>query len=150
MQKVMLFIISALLLSGCAGAISPYRSDFQCPETGKGKCVSVQAAYNESTEKKNQTNNAENKAAQKEAREKQIDRPNDVALYQSALYDRLNRLLTRPESPVVVPPQVMRVLILPYTGDERELYMYRYVYMFVDEPRWLLRNLLSESEETGQ
>jgi conjugal transfer pilus assembly protein TraV len=48
---------------------------------------------------------------------------------------------------VVVPPQVMRVLILPYTGDERELYMYRYVYMFVDEPRWLLKNPLSESGE---
>lgn len=150
MQKMILFITSVLVLSGCAGVMNPYSSDFQCPETEKGKCVSVQTAYKESTGKKNEAGKAENKSVLKEIEDRHTDRPNDVALYQSALYDRLNRLLTRPESPVVVPPQVMRVFILPYTGDERELYMYRYVYMFVDEPRWLLKNLLSESGEAEQ
>ena len=136
-----------MVITGCAGVMNPYKSDFQCPETDKGKCVSVQTAYKESAEKKRENiATSEVKTDQKEAQKGQKEKPSDT-LYQSALYERLNRLLTRPESPVVVPPQVMRVLILPYTGDERELYMYRYVYIFVDEPRWLLRNLLSESEE---
>ena len=150
MQKLIPAFILAIVLSGCAGTMNPYSSDFQCPETEKGKCVSVKTAYKESTEKKrDNSGNPEIKTDPKEGPKGQKEKPSNT-LYQSALYDRLNRLLTRPDSPVVVPPQVMRVLILPYTGDERELYMYRYVYIFVDEPRWLLKNLLSESEEAGK
>jgi conjugal transfer pilus assembly protein TraV len=44
MQKLILSFISALVLSGCAGVMNPYSSDFQCPETDKGKCVSFQTA----------------------------------------------------------------------------------------------------------
>ena len=147
MQTLIPAFVLAIMLSGCAGVMNPYSSDFQCPEMDKGKCVSVQTAYRESTEKKTENiKNTETKIDPKEGTKEQREKTSD-ALYQSALYDRLNRLLTRPDSPMVVPPQVMRVLILPYTGDDRELYMYRYVYIFVDEPRWLLRNLLSESEE---
>jgi len=36
-------------------------------------------------------------------------------------------------------------LILPYPGDDHELYMPRYVFMFVDEPRWLLGDYLREA-----
>jgi len=149
MQRMILSFIVILVLSGCAGVMNPYSSDFQCPETDKGKCVSVQTAYREGTGKSSDRT-TEKKASPREERNVQKDIPSGAALYQSALYDRLNRLLTRPDSPVVVPPRVMRVLILPYTGDERELYMYRYVYMFVDEPRWLLENLLSGSGEDGK
>jgi conjugal transfer pilus assembly protein TraV len=58
--------------------------------------------------------------------------------YRSALYDKFNGLLKEPQTPIVAPPKVMRVLLLPYTGQENEFYMLRYVYFFVDKPRWIL------------
>jgi conjugal transfer pilus assembly protein TraV len=150
MQRLIPAFILAMVITGCAGTMNPYSSSFQCPEMDRGKCVSVRTAYKESMEKNTEKiGPPQRKTDQKQIRNEQKEKSSD-ALYQSALYDRLNRLLTRPESPLVVPPQVMRVLILPYTGDERELYMYRYVYIFVDEPRWLLKNLLSEPEEAGK
>ena len=42
------FITGFCLLSGCA-FINPYDSEFSCPETSKGKCVSVNRAYNDAT-----------------------------------------------------------------------------------------------------
>lgn len=58
--------------------------------------------------------------------------------YRSALYDKFGNLLKEPKTPIVSPPKTMRVLLMPYTGQENEFYMLRYVYFFVDEPRWLL------------
>lgn len=58
--------------------------------------------------------------------------------YRSALFDKFGGLLKEPQTPVVAPPKVMRVLLLPYTGQENEFYMLRYVYFFVDKPRWIL------------
>ncbi len=57
----------------------------------------------------------------------------------------MQRLLDDPVTPVVVPPTAMRVLFLPYPGDDHELYMPRYVFMFVDEPKWLLGDYLREA-----
>ena len=58
--------------------------------------------------------------------------------YRSALFDKFSGLLKEPKTPIVSPPKVMRVLLLPYTGQENEFYMLRYVYFFVDKPRWIL------------
>jgi len=58
--------------------------------------------------------------------------------YRSALFDKFSDLLKEPKTPIVAPPKVMRVLFLPYTGQENEFYMLRYVYFFVDKPRWIL------------
>ncbi len=142
MQKLIFPFIFMLALSGCAGVMNPYSSSFQCPKMENGKCVSVRTAYNESTEEKDYHDLwAEGRSGKKE---KEPLGPSDADLYQSALYGRLNGLLQSPRSPMVVPPQVMRVLILPYTGADNDLYMYRYVYMFLDGPRWLLKNAISQ------
>ena len=37
-----------LFLAGCSALVSPYSTTFQCPDSDKGKCVSVQTAYDES------------------------------------------------------------------------------------------------------
>ena len=58
--------------------------------------------------------------------------------YRSALFDKFSDLLKEPKTPIVAPPKVMRVLLLPYTGQENEFYMLRHVYFFVDKPRWIL------------
>ncbi|HEY6874237.1 MAG TPA: type IV conjugative transfer system lipoprotein TraV [Geobacteraceae bacterium] len=67
--------------------------------------------------------------------------------YRSALYDKFNGLLKEPQTPIVAPPKVMRVLLLPYTGQENEFYMLRYVYFFVDKPRWILGDSVTADGE---
>ena len=41
----------------------------------------------------------------------------------------------------------MRVLLLPYTGQENEFYMMRYVYFFVDNARWILGDSVTSNDE---
>lgn len=68
--------------------------------------------------------------------------------YRSSLYDRFSGLLKEPQTPIVAPPKVMRVLLMPYTGQENEFYMLRYVYFFVDKPRWILGDsIVADGEE---
>lgn len=145
MQKLIFPFIFILALSGCAGVMNPYSSSFQCPKMENGKCVSVRTAYNESTEGHDYHDLwAEGRSGKKEKSGfSDSTMQANADLYQSSLYGRLNGLLQSPKSPMVVPPQVMRVLILPYTGDDNDLYMYRYVYMFLDGPTWLLKNAIS-------
>ena len=160
-MKKSLITISLLLTSGCA-LLNPYESSFSCPETANGKCVSVQTAYKESNlpavrnpaepvkEPKNDACTGENSTDNACA-----DRKSDLALnssspenrYRSALFATFSGLLQEPVAPIVAPPRTMRVLLLPYTGQENEFYMLRYVYFFVDEPRWLLGDTVSSGEE---
>ena len=68
--------------------------------------------------------------------------------YRLALYDKFSGLLKEPKTPIVAPPKVMRVLLLPYTGQENEFYMLRYVYFFVDKPRWILGDsIIADGED---
>ena len=55
-----------------------------------------------------------------------------------ALHERLSLLVTKPVTPTVRPPEVMRILYLPYTTDGNTLNMLRYSYIVVGEPRWIL------------
>ena len=136
------FLFLAFALTGCAGAMNPYSSSFSCPNFKNGRCVSVETAYKDSTDGKYQDLWKESGAGK--SKKEKIE-PTDADLYQSALYGRLNGLLKSPVSPMVVPPQVMRVLILPYAGRDNELYMQRYVYLFLSGPRWLLNDAVSST-----
>jgi hypothetical protein len=46
-----------------------------------------------------------------------------------------------------VPPQVIRVLILPYAADRDTFYAERYAYVIVEEPQWVFHNILNVQEE---
>lgn len=163
-MKKSLITIGLLLTSGCA-LLNPYESSFSCPETANGKCVSVQTAYRESklpavsnpaepvTDRKEEAGpNSSDSACFDNACS---DRKSDLAQnssssesrYRSALFDTFSGLLKEPVAPIVAPPRTMRVLLLPYTGQENEFYMLRYVYFFIDEPRWLLGDTVSSGEE---
>ena len=141
------FLSLAFALSGCAGVMNPYHSNFQCPNFKNGRCVSVEDAYKESTgqyhdlwkEGTSPGGGPDNGGRIQKAG------PSIADEYRSALYGRLDGLLKSPVSPMVVPPKVMRVLILPYTGRDNELYMARYVYLFLSGPRWLLNDAVSGS-----
>lgn len=125
MKRLILLLGLVLLLTGCS-VLNPYEEDFKCPRTDEGECVDVETAYNESRGS--------------------IGQPAGAAStdYEQALYDRMTDLLHAPSTPVVVPPKIMRVLMLPYEGEDSELYMLRYAYIFVDRPRWMLTDPLKE------
>ena len=140
-------ITGVFLISGCA-IINPYDSEFSCPETSsRGKCISVNSAYKEVTSSST-SNFTETKTdkpdEQKDGETRETQNYNH---YRSALYDKFGKLLKEPKTPVVSPPKTMRVLLLPYTGQDNEFYMLRYVYFFVDDARWLLGDSVTSNDE---
>ena len=36
------------------------------------------------------------------------------------------------------PPKILRVLLLPYKGENNELFMTRYVYLEIEPSQWVL------------
>ncbi|SNB45426.1 type IV conjugative transfer system lipoprotein TraV [Geobacter sp. DSM 9736] len=177
MKKALFLIVIPALLSGCA-LFNPYESDFNCPDTFKGKCASVRQVYMEDAAgpqpakpapKTDCTTvysgiegegpvtactDAATADTGKTASEISSTAPapgnaeeTNFNQYRSALYDKFNGLLKEPRTPIVAPPKVMRVLLLPYTGQDNEFYMLRYVYFFVDKPRWILGDSVTAEGE---
>lgn len=132
-----------LLLCGCSTVLNPYQSNFNCPDTENGKCVSVQSAYRESLNPLVKSE-SEGCADCGKGRPAETVASPEEQRYRAALLSRLTGLLREPETPMVAPPQVMRVLLLPYKGDGGELFMPRYAYFFVDRPSWILDGYLVE------
>lgn len=131
------------LLCGCSAVLNPYQSSFNCPDTENGKCVSVQSAYRESLNPLVKSEGEGCTDCGKERPAETVASPEEQR-YRAALLSRLTGLLREPETPMVAPPQVMRVLLLPYKGDGGELFMPRYAYFFVDRPSWILDGYLVE------
>ncbi len=138
------FMLSVItVLAGCASVMNPYDSEFTCPMADKGKCVSLQRAYEESM--KDNTGGEALQAELKGNGGERLQGPKLLAAnntpYQQAFYKKVTNLLESPETPMIVTSQALRVLVLPYKGDDNMLFMQRYVYFFVDDPRWVLDNL---------
>jgi conjugal transfer pilus assembly protein TraV len=149
--------MAALLLltsSGCASlsrTLNPYEEDFQCPRHENGKCVSIPDAYEESVRPEEVGGTAEKGKTEREGKKKgrDIANPDAESLYEKALYGEMARLIDEPETPLIAPPIVMRVLFLPYKDDEKDgelLFMYRYVFFIVDKPRWVMDSYLTPKE----
>ena len=161
--------ISVILLFGCA--TTPYRSKFQCPGGYAGQCESIQQAYKDSIhnfdprlydekwvkrEKEWERKHAALIRARKQAGEdiKTIDErlkehkkgsSTNETLYREKLFKELKDLLSEPEKPIVVPPKVVRVLVLSTLAKEsrdREIFISpRYIFFMLDRPRWLLHKV---------
>ena len=145
--KALIVGSSLLCLTACAGTLNPYQGEFECPQAEKGKCVSIQQAYQESL-----ISFDDKKTPDKRKAKEQEDFYNPVeSKYTTELFGRLSSLLKEPKSPIVVPPKVVRVMILPYqNGEGKEFYSARYVYILVEEPRWILQNLKTLPPEEQQ
>ncbi|MBI3754640.1 MAG: TraV family lipoprotein, partial [Deltaproteobacteria bacterium] len=63
----------------------------------------------------------------------------------AALQEKLTDLIKNPVTPVVVPPKALRVLMFPY-ANKSELYMPRYIYILVDDPRWVVGDYLIDKD----
>ncbi len=151
MPIMVLFVVGLMAAAGCSAvgnALNPYKSEFQCPLTDKGKCVDLPTAYNESLALERSPTIPNNDPSAGNAKNISTAKLSGTGVsaetqYQESLYRKLADMLSDPVTPVVAPPKVMRVLLLPYKGDKNSLYMFRYAYFFVDEPKWVLGNYLN-------
>jgi len=129
MKQLLAGILILLYASGCAGvkdAVNPYEENFRCKaKDSEGKCLDTPTAYREARLPDNQgieTNSIN--ISQIEA--------------QNSRYKALADLLAAPETPVLNPPKILRVLLLPYKGENNELFMTRYAYLEIEPSQWVL------------
>jgi len=141
-----LLLVVFVCTAGCGAIFNPYNSKFNCPETDKGKCVSVNTAYEESVRDPAGAGSDEEEKGKKgkSEEEERAGEQSPGKLYEEALFKELTGLIDDPRTPMVAPPRVVRVLLLPYRGENNELFMLRYVYFFVDEHRWILGDYLNK------
>jgi conjugal transfer pilus assembly protein TraV len=153
-------LLAILATTGCS-TVGVYDDKFTCPATYNGRCISVPGAYD--LAKKGQDGPEYDPAIEHEKSvcpdgkcgstkvlvpvQPQTGEGVAQVTYKESLYKRFDSLLKEPTTPVVAPPQVMRVLLLPYKGEGNELYMLRYVYFFVDEPKWILGDSVVAPDE---
>ena len=114
-----------LLLTGCGAVLNPYNEDFMCqaPEES-GSCVDTKTAYEEAIRFNLPINDIKKS-------EKSVD---------AARLERVAQLLKEPQTPMIVPPRILRVLILPYKGNG-DLFMARYAYLQVEPAKWVLTGI---------
>ncbi|MCJ7603930.1 MAG: type IV conjugative transfer system lipoprotein TraV [Desulfobulbaceae bacterium] len=65
---------------------------------------------------------------------------------QNSRYKALTELLEEPDRPMLEPPKIMRVLMLPYKGENDELFMTRYIYLKLKEAQWVLTDINEKSK----
>lgn len=121
-----------LLLTGCGPVLNPYNEDFKCQaKNDMGECIDTPTAYK--------------KARYPEITEEGSSPPDSTQ--QEALNNRyriLAGLLKEEKKPLLQPPKILRVLLLPYKGEGEELFMSRYVYLKVEDSKWILTDLIEE------
>lgn len=140
-------ILFVAIVSGCSHVLNPYSSQFSCPHLENGKCVDIDEAHDESLAKTGVKNRDSRHTCGGKDCAGTVTRPGTAVntaniYYQDELHKKIAGLLEQPVTPVVAPPTVMRILMLPYKGDENELYMYRYVYLVIDGPHWVMGDYL--------
>ena len=128
MKQLLTGILILLCISGCAGvkdAVNPYEENFRCKaKDSDGKCLDTPTAYREARLPDGQMSEAIPNTSQIEA--------------QNSRYKALTDLLEAPETPVLNPPKILRVLLLPYKGENNELCMTRYAYLEIEPSQWVL------------
>ena len=126
-------LLLMVLLSACApvkDVINPYEENFKCrAKDSEGKCVDTPLAYKD----------ARYPSAIPGAGENTINISQLEA--QNSRYKTLADLLENPEAPLLNPPKILRVLVLPYKGDNNELFMTRYAYLEIEKAQWILTDI---------
>ncbi len=144
-------LVIFLNFSGCQSLFNPYDDSFQCPDVDEGGCMSIPNAYRQSlsgksnpegtcSECRNSLEKNESGLLKSEEAEK------SRALYQKKKFEILHHLIDSDKPPIVVPPEVVRVLVMSYTGDEDEMFGYRYIYFFATDPAWLLSTAMEADQ----
>lgn len=160
-----LIITLLVILSGCAGILNPYSSEFTCPQKEKGKCAPVKEVYDES--KQSPLTGEEKEVTERvcgyrencdmafescwdciEITKKVVtgkkEAPSDE--YTAMKHRILAGLMKTPPVPMVLPPKVLRIAVFPYVDNENDLYTMRYIYIFADSPSWVIESVREVGE----
>jgi len=145
-KKISFFILFFLpFLVSCSTIgdklLNPYSSEFECPLTDNGMCINLKKAYEKSINDEKQV-----KMQKLDKETEKINPQNIQKEYENALLNKMTKLLKDPETPLLMSPKVVRVLFLPYKGDDNTLLMPRYVYFFLDNPYWILGDYLYKND----
>ena len=126
MKGMCIGLLAMVVLSGCGpvkNAVNPYEENFRCrAKDSEGQCVDTPTAYRQARvpDPATGTTNAVQDKAQGER------------------YRAISDLLEAPETPLLNPPKILRVLLLPYRGEANELFMSRYAYLEIEPAEWVL------------
>ena len=126
MNPLLIGLLILTVVAGCApvkNAVNPYEENFRCrAKDSEGQCVDTPTAYRQARVPDPAT--ASTSALQDEA--------------QGERYRAISDLLAAPETPLLNPPKILRVLLLPYRGEANELFMSRYAYLEIEPAEWVL------------
>ena len=126
MNPLLIGLLILTVVAGCApvkNAVNPYEENFRCrARDSEGQCVDTPTAYRQARVPDPAT--ASTSAVQDEA--------------QGERYRAISDLLAAPETPLLNPPKILRVLLLPYRGEANELFMSRYAYLEIEPAEWVL------------
>ncbi len=124
------------LLTACGPlqeTVNPYNENFKCrARDDAGECIDTPTAY-------------------KKARYPELAPGDEVEPatgitqeIQDNRYRLVAGLLKEEKKPLLQPPKILRVLLLPYKGEDGELFMSRYVYVKIEDSKWILTDLAEE------
>lgn len=127
------FLLVLLLLAGCGPVLNPYNEDFNCrAKDDTGECIDTPTAYQKARYPETEAE-IPLEPAESAQQELQDDRYRAVA-----------ELLREETKPLLQPPKILRVLLLPYKGEDEELFMSRYVYLKIEDSQWVLTDLAEQ------
>lgn len=127
------FLLLSVLLAGCGPVLNPYNEDFKCrAKDDTGDCIDTATAYQRARypDTKSEVPPEPAETAQKELQDNR--------------YKLVTGLLQEETKPLLQPPKILRVLLLPYKGEDKELFMSRYVYLKIEDSQWILTDLEEE------
>ena len=73
---------------------------------------------------------------------KQEKEKEEESLYKRELMEKLMKMVREEPTPLALPPTVLRVFVLPYVDEQGRLITQHYIYLKVDEGRWILGDYL--------
>lgn len=155
----MAICITVSALTGCS--MLPYENDYSCRlKDNYGKCISVESAYTEAVTGESQGEPMKPKSKQGFGRRKKSPENSQMAQhsgsayenYRDRTYHQLGELIKQPNTPLLQPPKIIRTLVVSYSSSSKQdtLYMPRYVYTVVQDPKWVLGQYLHGKPELIQ
>jgi hypothetical protein len=75
----------------------------------------------------------------KQEKEKKQD---EESLYRREVLEKLSKMVKEEPTPLALPPTILRVFVLPYVDDQGKLITQHYIYLKVDEGKWILGDYL--------
>jgi len=89
-----------------------------------------------------QTQQANLKHIEPQTPVKQEKEKEEESLYKRELMEKLMKMVREEPTPLALPPTVLRVFVLPYVDDQGRLITQHYLYLKVDEGKWILGDYL--------